>query len=416
MTVLIAGAGIGGLTLGLSLHQVGVPFRIFEAVEKLRPLGVGINLQPHAVRELYELGLAEPLDALGLRTEQVAYFSAQGGAIWAEPRGKFAGYDWPQYSIHRGDLQMMLFDTLLARAGADCIQCGAAVGDWSDTSEGVRIALTDRAGGMALAPQSGGVLVAADGINSHARARLFPDEGAANWSGVMMWRGVSVGPKFLGGRTMAMAGRKACKFVCYPIRDIGRDQCLINWIADRALAPDYDWLRQDWNRRGRLQDFLPAFADWTFDWLDIPALIGAAPEVFEYPMVDRDPLARWTHGRMTLLGDAAHAMYPIGSSGASQAILDARVLARELRDRGVGAAALQAYEAARRDSVNTLVLAIRGDGPDRVLDIVADRAPDGFGDIHQVMSRDELSAMARRYKAVAGMDVDELNARGSLLS
>ncbi len=415
MKVLIAGAGIGGLTLGLSLHQVGVPFRIFEAVEKLRPLGVGINLQPHAVRELYELGLANELDAIGLRTEEVAYFSAQGGAIWSEPRGKFAGYNWPQYSVHRGDLQMLLFDTLLQRAGADCIQCGAALDGWSDTEDGVDIALTDRGSGVALARQTGRVLVAADGINSYARARLFPDEGAANWSGVMMWRGVSVGPRFLSGRTMAMVGRKACKFVCYPSRDIGEDECLINWIADRAMAPDYDWSRQDWNRQGRLEDFLPAFSDWSFDWLDIPALIGAAAAIYEYPMVDRNPLARWTHGRVTLLGDAAHAMYPIGSSGATQAILDARVLARELRDHGAGVSALLAYEAARRDSVNQLVLAIRGDGPDKVLDIVADRAPTGFDDISQVMSQDELSALAQGYKSVAGMDIQDLNGRGPLV-
>ena len=415
MKVLIAGAGIGGLTLGLSLHQVGVPFRIFEAVEKLRPLGVGINLQPHAVRELYELGLAKELDAFGLRTEEVAYFSAQGGAIWSEPRGKFAGYNWPQYSVHRGDLQMLLFDTLLARAGADCIQCGTALDGWLDTADGVSISLTDRVRGAPLERQTGGVLVAADGINSSARALLFPDEGAANWSGVMMWRGVSVGPKFLSGRTMAMVGRKACKFVCYPIRDIGEDASLINWIADRALAPDYNWSRQDWNRQGRLADFLPAFSDWVFDWLDIPSLIRAATAVYEYPMVDRNPLARWTHGRMTLMGDAAHAMYPIGSSGATQAILDARVLARELRDHGVGQAALKAYEAQRRDSVNRLVLAIRGDGPDKVLDIVAARAPTGFDDICQVMSRDELSAMAQGYKSVAGMDIQDLNGRGPLV-
>ena len=310
---------------------------------------------------------------------------------------------------------MLLFDTLLARAGADCIQCGAALDGWLDTADGVSISLTDRVRGAPLERQTGGVLVAADGINSSARALLFPDEGAANWSGVMMWRGVSVGPKFLSGRTMAMVGRKACKFVCYPIRDIGEDASLINWIADRALAPDYNWSRQDWNRQGRLADFLPAFSDWVFDWLDIPSLIRAATAVYEYPMVDRNPLARWTHGRMTLMGDAAHAMYPIGSSGATQAILDARVLARELRDHGVGQAALKAYEAQRRDSVNRLVLAIRGDGPDKVLDIVAARAPTGFDDICQVMSRDELSAMAQGYKSVAGMDIQDLNGRGPLV-
>ncbi len=415
MTVLIAGAGIGGLALGLSLHQLGIPFRIFEAVAELRPLGVGINVQPHAVREMHDLGLAEALDATGLQTEEVAYFSAQGGRIWAEPRGRFAGYDWPQYSIHRGRLQMLLHDTLIARAGSGVLVTGAAVTDWSGRDAGVEITLTDRASGRVTGRATGAVLIAADGINSTIRARLNPAEGPAHWAGVMMWRGVSEGPRFLTGRTMAMAGRKARKFVCYPIRDLPDGRCLINWIADLGFPPDHDWARQDWNRQGDKSDILPHFSDWRFEWLDIPALIESASALWEYPMVDRDPLPHWTRGRVTLLGDAAHAMYPIGSNGASQAILDARILARELRDRGVGTAALQVYEALRREPVNALVLANRGDGPDKVLDVVAERAPDGFADISEVMSRTELDAEARRYKAIAGMDIEALNARGPLV-
>jgi 2-polyprenyl-6-methoxyphenol hydroxylase-like FAD-dependent oxidoreductase len=415
MTVLIAGAGIGGLTLGLSLHQLGIPFRIFEAVDRLKPLGVGINVQPHAVRELYDLGLQDALDKDGLRTEQVGYFSAQGGHIWSEPRGEFAGYNWPQYSVHRGDFQMMLYDELVSRAGGACIASGAALRDWRDVDGGIEITLVNRASGAVLEPVRGAVLVAADGINSTARVRLFPEEGAAHWSGVMMWRGVTVGPKFLGGRTMAMAGRKSSKFVCYPIRDIDADTCLINWIADRALPEDHDWAKQDWNRQGRLDEFLPAFADWKFKWLDIPWVIENAESVLEYPMVDRNPLERWTHGRMTLLGDAAHAMYPIGSNGASQCILDARVLAREMRELGIGTEALNSYEKVRREIVNKLVLANRGDGPDKVLDIVAQKAPDGFDHIHDVMNAAALDELASGYKAVAGMDIETLNAAGPLV-
>ena len=415
MTVLIAGAGIGGLTLGLSLHQMGIRFRIFEAVPEIRPLGVGINVQPHAIRELFELGLEPGLEAAGLRTEEVAYFSAQGGLIWSEPRGTFAGYHWPQYSIHRGTLQMLLHDTLVARAGADVIARGQAVLDWAETAEGVAITLGERTTGTVSGRAEGRVFVAADGINSRARARLYPKEGPAHWGGVMMWRGVTRGPRFLTGRSMAMAGRKACKFVCYPIEDYGDGTCLINWIADRMMPKDYQWREQDWNRPGSLADFAPAFADWRFDWLDIPAVIAGAGPVFEYPMVDRDPLPAWTHGPMTLLGDAAHAMYPIGSNGASQAILDARVLARELRDHSEGRAALEAYDDARREKVNALVLANRGDGPDKVLDVVAERAPDGFSDIAEVMSRAELEQVAGAYKKLAGMDVEALNTSAPLV-
>ena len=416
MTVLIAGAGIGGLTLGLSLHQLGIPFKIFEAVREIRPLGVGINVQPHAIRELFELGLEGELDKVGLRTKQVVYFSAQGGEIWREARGEFAGYHWPQYSIHRGGMQMLLYRALIERAGPDVIQMGAAVTGSVDTAAGVEITLADRSMGETLGCAAGSIFVAADGINSAARKALYPDEGAAHWGGIMMWRGVTRGPSFLGGRTMAMAGKRDCKFVCYPIEEFEDGTCLINWIADRAMAEDYVWREQDWNREGRLDDFLGVFSDWTFDWLDVPEIITTAQSVWEYPMVDRNPLPRWSHGRMTLLGDAAHAMYPIGSNGASQAILDARVLARELRDMGQGGAALERYDEIRRETVNALVLANRGAGPDKVLDIVAERAPEGFESISDVMSQVELEEAAGAYKKLAGMDIEALNARGPLVS
>ncbi len=414
MTVLIAGAGIGGLTLGLSLHQLGIPFRIVEAVRELRPMGVGINLQPHAVRELYDLGLAEDLEAIGLRTAEVAYFSAQGRPIWAEPRGKAAGYQWPQYSIHRGELQFLLLNALLARAG-NVVETGKALSDWADTGARLQVQFEDRDTGQKLDRQDASVLVAADGINSTAREILFPQETGAVWGGTMMWRGITDGPAFLTGRSMAMAGTKDRKFVCYPIQEHGDGRVRINWIADLSMPPDFPWDRQDWTREGRLSDFAPQFADWDFDWLDIPWLIENAEGIWEYPMVDRDPLPQWSFGRVTLMGDAAHAMYPIGSNGASQAIIDARVLARELKIHGANAEALASYDALRREDVNKVVLANRGDGPDKVLDEVAARAPHGFHHVEDVISREELTQIAGRYKAVAGFDVDALNARPPLV-
>ncbi|RMD47388.1 MAG: flavin-dependent oxidoreductase [Alphaproteobacteria bacterium] len=410
MTVLIAGGGIGGLALGLSLHQLGVPFRILEAVAAPKPLGVGINIQPHAVRELFDLGLEPLLDKVGLRTREVAYFSSQGRLIWSEPRGTWAGYRWPQFSVHRGRLQMALMEELLRRAGPEVLTTGAAVRGWREEGGGVRVALSAGRSGPPAGEVRGAVLVGADGINSTVRARLYPEEGRAHWAGVIMWRGVSRGPRFLSGRTMAMAGTKARKFVCYPIADLEDGGSLINWICDLAFPPDHDWATQNWNRPGRPEDVLPAFADWHFDWLDVPAVIAAAERIFEYPMVDRDPLPRWSFGRVTLLGDAAHAMYPIGSNGATQAIIDARVLAREIARHGPGPEALAAYEAERREKVNALVLANRADGPDRVLDLVAERAPEGFERIEEVMSATELQALADGYKRVAGFDVAELNA------
>ncbi|WP_428542529.1 flavin-dependent oxidoreductase [Profundibacter sp.] len=416
MTVLIAGAGIAGLTLGLSLHQVGIPFHIYEAVEDIRPLGVGINLQSLATRELFELGLEDALDEVGLRTREVGYFTAQGQEIWREPRGTFAGNTWPQYSIHRGGLQMALLEALIERAGPDVLTMGAAVTGWRDVDSGVEVTLTNRKTDTVIGTAIGDVLIAADGINSVLRAGFYPDEGPAVWGGTMMWRGVTRGPKFLTGRSMAMVGNKACKFVCYPIGDTDDGGSLINWIADLELPADYDWLSQDWNRTDNRADFAHRFDSWSFDWIDIPKIIAKADGIWEFPMVDRNPLPQWSFGPVTLLGDAAHAMYPIGSNGASQGIIDARVLARELRDHGVGQGALQSYDDIRSKAVNAVVLANRGDGPDKILDIVAERAPDGFDDIETVMPLSERQAFADRYKAVTGMTIEELNKRPAIIA
>ena len=369
--ILIAGAGIGGLTLALSLHQIGVPCRVLEAVGALRPLGVGINVQPHAIKELEVLGLVPKLDAIGLRTAEVAYFSSHGAQIWSEPRGARAGYRWPQFSIHRGHLQMLLFEEARARLGAEAVLTGRRVAGWTGSEDGISVHLED---GETL---HGDLFIAADGIHSTTRAALFPDEGAPIWNGILMWRGTTWARSFLTGRSMAMAGCKRRKFVCYPIAEDG-DRVLINWIADLAFPMEHAWAREDWNRAGSAEDLRPHFGGWRFDWLDVAGVIAQAEQIFEWPMVDRDPLPRWSHGRMTLLGDAAHPMYPIGSNGASQAILDARVLAREIRDRGAVAAALETYEAERRPATSAIVLANRGDGPDKVLDIVEERAPQGF--------------------------------------
>jgi 2-polyprenyl-6-methoxyphenol hydroxylase-like FAD-dependent oxidoreductase len=419
MTVLIAGAGIAGLTLALSLERIGVPVQIYEAVREIRPLGVGINLQPHAVRELDELGLLENLDAIGLRTQEVAYFSSHGQKVWAEPRGLSAGYDWPQFSVHRGELQMMLLEAVRARLGSDAVRTGVAVEGWQQVEDRVEVDLRARPTGAALGTARGSIFVAADGIHSAARAALYPDEGLPSWGGIVMWRGITRGPRFLTGRTMAMAGCKPRKFVCYPIEDIvlddGTPGSLINWIADLRMPEDHLWRREDWNRPGDRTDFLPRFADWQFDWLDVPSVIGAAEAIYEYPMVDRDPLPRWTHGPMTLMGDAAHPMYPIGSNGASQAILDARVLTREILRHGANEFALIDYEAERRPATERIVLANRADGPDAILDVVEERAPEGFLHIHEVLSRSELEDAASGYKKLAGFDVDGLNRRAPIV-
>jgi len=418
MTVLIAGAGIGGLTLALSLHQIGVPCRVFESVERLEPLGVGINTLPHAVRELTALGLADRLAETAIETAELAYFSRHGTPVWAEPRGRAAGYNWPQFSVHRGALQTLLLQAVRERLGDDAVLTGHHLAGWQETASGVRAHFVHRASGESRGTQAGVLLVAADGIHSVARARFQPNEGPPIWNGAILWRGITRGKPFLTGRTMALAGHEAQKFVCYPISRAAQDrgEAVINWIAELKFRPDHQWRREDWNRPGRVDEFLPRFADWRFDWLDVPAVIAAADHCYEYPMVDRDPLPRWTHGRVTLLGDAAHPMYPIGSNGASQAILDARVLAREIRARGASPAALDAYEAERRPATAAIVAANRGNGPDQVLELVEQRAPDGFARIEDVLSAAELAETAAAYRRVAGFDKDALNARAPIVA
>ncbi|MDX6741263.1 DUF3237 family protein [Actinocorallia sp. A-T 12471] len=392
MRVIIAGAGIGGLTTALSLHAAGITDVVIrEAVPELRPLGVGINLLPHAVRELTELGLAERVAAIGVPLRELVYANRHGHVISAEDRGLAAGYRWPQYSVHRGALQMLLLAAVEERLGPDAV----------------------RRGDLVSGPEhDGDILVAADGIRSTVRAAFHPDEGEPIWNGLTLWRGVTRAEPFRTGASMVMAGDGANKFVAYPIGPPGPDGLApINWIAERPTGEGS--AKGDWNREVPAASVAADFADWDLGWLNAPALIAGADKVFEYPMVDRDPLPRWTHGTVTLLGDAAHPMYPIGSNGASQAVLDARVLARALATSPTVEQGLAAYEAERRPATSGIVRANRGMGPELVLKLAHERAPEGFDDIEKVIPEAERAEIALRYKQVAGFAPADLNERES---
>jgi 2-polyprenyl-6-methoxyphenol hydroxylase-like FAD-dependent oxidoreductase len=407
MRVVIAGAGIGGLATALSLHAAGVTdIVVCEAVDQLRPLGLGINLLPHAVRELTELGLADGLAADAVACAELAYYNRFGQRIWSEPRGVGAGYRWPQYSIHRGRLQMLLLAAVADRLGPGAVRTGHALTAVEQSADSVTVTF---AHGARI---SADLLVGADGIRSQVRTLAYPDEGPPAWNGLVLWRGVTEAPPFLSGRSMIMAGDGTEKFVAYPIREAGPagEPALVNWVAERpADGPTTE--RGDWNGRVDPTTVLRHFADWRFDWLDIRRLIEAAPAVYEYPMVDRDPLPAWTDGRVTLVGDAAHAMYPIGSNGASQAILDARVLAFELAASGL--AGLAAYERQRRPPTTALCLANRQMGPEVVMKLAHERAPLGFTRVEDVFAADELQTIAAGYKRTAGFDPALLNERAS---
>jgi 5-methylphenazine-1-carboxylate 1-monooxygenase len=411
MKCIVAGGGIGGMALALSLHDAGLhDVDIYESAPAIKELGVGINILPHAVRELTELGLAEALGAAGIPTSELAYYSRRGQRIWAEPRGLAAGYRWPQFSIHRGKLLGILHRAAVARLGAgrvhtdhQLVRFGQEQGRvWAEFTGDSRV--------------EGDVLVGCDGIHSCVRRTLRPQEGPPKWNGITMWRAVTAGRPFLTGRTMIMAGHFGRRMVVYPISKTHEEEgrALINWVAELKNAPDQTMPVQNWEHTANVEDVVEPFASYVFDFLDVPAMIRGAATIYQYPMVDRDPLPTWSFGRVTLLGDAAHPMFPVGSNGASQAIIDARVLARELALRPSVEAAIAAYDAARRPATAAIVLANREAGPERCMDIVEERAPDGFTDLAAVISQDELVEISSAYKRTAGFDPAVLNARASL--
>ena len=409
MKIIIAGAGIGGLTAAMCLHRAGHDVQVYEAVSEMRPLGVGINIQAGAVRILCSLGLEPALAATAIETRELRYANRHGQTIWADPRGRHAGLPWPQFSIHRGELQMILVHAAREMLGADRIRMGRRIARFAQHHDKVSAQFVDR-DGMPVENVEADILIGADGIHSAVRAQYYPDEGPPKWQGILMWRGVTVGKPFLGGNTMVQAGHHNQKFVCYPISraHAERGEALINWICDLHMGDGALPSREDWNKPGRLEDFLPRFADWNFGWLDVPEVIRNAHTILEFPMVDRDPLPRWSHGRITLLGDAAHPMYPIGSNGASQAILDGEAIMQELAVGDDPELALKRYEERRLPPTARIVESNRRKGIDVMLDIVEQRAPQGFTDLATVLPADELEKIVGDYKKLVTQDRETL--------
>ncbi|MFE2446887.1 FAD-dependent monooxygenase [Streptomyces sp. NPDC059426] len=399
MSVLIAGAGIGGLAAALSLHAAGVGTAVVESAREIRPLGVGINLLPHAVRELIELGLGDELAAIGVATAENVYADRFGRQVFTEPRGMAQGYRWPQYSVHRGELQRLLLAAVRERLGADAVRTGTRVVGFDDAGEeagprergGVRVRLLDRATGT-VEESAARALIGADGLHSAVRAALHPQDGPLLWSGIRMWRGTTRAEPFLSGRSMVIVRDGNAELVAYPIGG-GR----VNWVCQvRVSEPGPLTGEAAWNRVGRLADVLPYFDHWRLGWLDVPGLLVNSGEILEYPMVDREPLPRWGSGRVTLLGDAAHPMYPVGANGASQAVVDGRVLARELARADDVPTALARYETERREATAAVVRA------NRAMNRAGARTPE------------ELARVTGTYRDTTGGDVRTLNARASL--
>ncbi len=412
MTVLIAGAGIGGLTLALMLHKKGIKSVIFEQANEIRELGVGINTLPHAIKELAALDLLPALDAVAIRTKELIYINRLGQEVWRESRGTDAGFDFPQFSIHRGRLQKVLYDAVLQRMGPDAVRSGLRLAGFVQDEGGVTVHFTDSRTGLSSTTVRGDVLIAADGIHSVARRHFYPKEGPPSWQGVLMWRGATEWPQFLSGRSMYIGGGMGAKFTLYPIAEGSRQGMkLTNWavsirVADPAVSPPP---KDSWSRTGRLEDVVPYARRFKVANFDVEGLVRATPACYEYPMCDRDPLPRWTFGRVTLLGDAAHPMYPVGSNGAAQAILDAKCLSDNLGKSEHPMQALYYYERDRLPKTAEIVLLNRKGGPERVIDEVEKLAPGGFEYVDKVLSHAEREAIVKGYAGKAGFQLTQVN-------
>jgi 5-methylphenazine-1-carboxylate 1-monooxygenase len=414
MKVIVIGGGISGLTMAMSLHQIGIEARVYEAAREVTPLGVGINLQPNAVRELTEIGLGERLTELGIATEALCFFNKLGQPVWQEKRGRAAGFNWPQYSIHRGRLQVMFVQAARERIG-DALHTGHVFQKFVERGDKVVATFTDRASGAVIAEDEADILIGADGIHSAVRRQLYRREGEPNFAGQILWRAAVETAPFRGGATMIIAGHFHQRIVAYPMAPGALPgKLLTNWIAQMTVetkAPP----REDWNRRVGKERFIDAFRNWRFDWLDFPKLVDETAEIFEFPLVDRHPVERWSFGRVTLIGDAAHPMQPTGSQAGSQAIVDARLLAAALLAERDPVAALAAYDRQRRQVMNDITLRNRSFGPEAAMQLAEERAPNGFKNIEDVIPRAELERISRSFQAVAGLDPAGLNARPSLL-
>lgn len=413
--VMIAGGGIGGMSLALTLDQIGVPFVVFESVQNLKPLGVGINVQPNAIRELYDLGFTDDdLRAVGIPAKEWAMVGFNGKDIYAEPRGTYAGYKWPQYAMHRGKFHMMLYHALIERAGPDVVRLGSRVAGYHNNTDGTVTAEVSEGDGSVV-HEKGTVLIGADGLHSAVRSTMHPDQPEPHWGGALLWRGTSRARPVRTGSSFIGLGTNKQRMVIYPISEPDSDGLAeVNWIAE-VTFDDPEVRQKGWYKPAPISDFVHFFEDWRYDWLDVPALIRGADFAYETPMIDRDPIPTWVDGAVALLGDAAHVMYPTGSNGASQAIIDGRTLASKFLAFGVTAEALRAYDTQLCGPVSEVVLRNRGDGPFGLIHKVYDQCGGVFDEIDDVISAAERREFMQAYKAAAGFEMERLNAAPSIL-
>ncbi len=408
--VIIAGGGIGGLTLALTLHQIGVPFLVLETSHTMRPLGVGINIQPNAVRELFELGLtSEVLGTIGVSAKEWALVGLNGREVYSEKRGLDAGYKWPQFAAHRGELLMLLYRTLIERAGAESVMLDARVDKYIKRPSG-EVDVSVKGSDGSRFQISGSLVIGADGIHSAVRAQMHPGQPPIHWGGAIMWRGTVRAKPLRTESSFIGLGTHQHRMVIYPISKPAADgTVLTNWIAELTIDSNEGWLDDTWFKEVPIDSFAHHFEGFRYDWLDVPTMLNKSECGYMNPMIDRDPVATWVDGPVALMGDAAHAMYPTGSNGASQAIVDARVIGAAILEQGLTPDALKSYDDLLCKKVSELVLRNRSAGPFGLLDILNDRCGGVFENIETVIPLEERNEFMSTYKTAAGFAIEALN-------
>src|SRR5262245_12211342 len=412
MHVIIVGGGISGLSLALSLHQIGVSCRVFDQVAKLEPIGHGINLQPNAVRELTALGLGEKLARAGILTAELAFYNKHGQHVWTEPRGRDAGYRWPQISVSRGRLHEILLGAIAERLGTGALAAGHKLAHFEERAGKVIARFVDPSG-QPIGETEGDILIGADGIHSAVRRHFYPGEKAV-FDGYLHYRGIIEGTSYLTGRSMVVVGHRTQRAILYPIAAQPSGKLLINWLAYTKIPKGSPPL-EAWDSIAEQAAAAEAFRGWTFPWLDVHGVLAHTERVMQLPNIDRDPVPRWSFGRVTLIGDAAHPMQPIGAQAGSQAVVDGRVLVASLLSTRNPEEALLRYQNERITAMNDIIVRNRNFELESVLQLAEERAPHGFANIANVLTRDELESTATNFKKAAGLDVETVNSRASFV-
>lgn len=408
--IIIAGGGIGGLTLALTLKQIGVPCIVYEQAGSMKPLGVGINIQPNAVRELIDLGIdTTELDNIGVAVKEWALVGLNGKEVYSEMRGIDAGYRWPQYAVHRGKFLMLLYKKVIEQLGADTVQLSSKVISYAHNANGTVDVTVARRNGD-LTTTTGSLLVGTDGIHSTVREQMHPDQGPIHWGGALMWRGTVRAKPLRTSSSFIGLGTHEHRMVIYPIsKTDNHGYAEINWIAELTMDNSAGWNSDSWFQSVAIEDFAHHFDQFKYDWLNVPDMLKQADAAYENPMIDRDPIPTWVDGPVALMGDAAHPMYPTGSNGASQAIVDARIIGAKILEHGVNAEALAAYNNDLCEPISALVLRNRGAGPFGLLNLLHERCESQFDNIDDVIPATEREEFMSVYKKAAGFAIESLN-------